>query len=68
MSHANEERMAAGGMNQQSESIRISQFWEEELKALPYLSRRSLNFSFAPMKLLAQPSSLVLFYSASPYI
>ena len=38
MGHANEARMTAGGLGQQSESIKISQFWEEELKALPYLS------------------------------
>ena len=38
MSNANKARMEAGGLGQQSESIRISQFWEEELKALPYLS------------------------------
>ena len=42
MANANEARMAAGGPGQQSESIKISQFWEEELKAMPYLSCKSL--------------------------
>ena len=40
MANANKARMEAGGLGQQSESIRISQFWEEELKTLPYLSRK----------------------------
>ena len=41
MTHANKERMEAGGVGQQNESIKISQFWEEELKAMPYLSCKS---------------------------
>ena len=45
MSNANQARMAAGGMGQQNESIKISQFWEEELKAMPYLSRKYSTIS-----------------------
>jgi hypothetical protein len=40
MSHANSERMAADTDQNKTSSIRISQFWEEELKAMPYLSRK----------------------------
>ena len=41
LAHANEMRMAAGGLGQQTESIAISQFWEEQLKAMPYISSKS---------------------------
>lgn len=44
MGHANEQRMAAFGEGQQTEKIKISQFWEEELKAMPYLSCKFGNF------------------------
>ena len=40
LSHANKERMAADGAKMQSEAIQISQFWEEQLKAMPYLSSK----------------------------
>lgn len=40
MKHANEQRMAANSENNQAESIQISKFWEEELKAMPYLSSK----------------------------
>ena len=40
MVHANEERMTAAGQGQQSQSIEITEFWEEQLKAMPYLSRK----------------------------
>ena len=43
MSHASTQRMAADGVDAQEESIKISKFWEEELKAMPYLSRKSLS-------------------------
>ena len=42
MHHANEQRMAAFGEGQQKESIAITQYWQEELKAMPYLSRKYL--------------------------
>ena len=38
MGHANEQRMAAFGEGQQKQTIQISQYWEEQLKAMPYLS------------------------------
>ena len=40
MVHANEERMTAAGSSQQNESIQISQYWEEQLRSMPYLSRK----------------------------
>ena len=45
IAHANEVRMAPGGEKQQRESIEISPFWEEQLKAMPYLSSK-YRFSF----------------------
>ena len=42
MDHAAQERMATTGKDMQKQSIQISQFWEEELKAMPYLTRKSL--------------------------
>ena len=40
MAHANEQRMSTTGEGQRAESIRITEFWEEQLKAMPYLSRK----------------------------
>ena len=41
LTHANKERMEAGGEVQKAKSIEISPFWEAELKSLPYLSQKS---------------------------
>ena len=41
MSHANDQRMAASSQNMKEQSIEISQFWEEELRSMPYLSCKS---------------------------
>ena len=38
--HANKQRMSAEGVVGQREAIQISQFWEEQLKAMPYLSSK----------------------------
>ena len=38
MEHAGKQRFAADGVKQKEQIIEISQFWEEELKAMPYLS------------------------------
>ena len=60
MAHANEQRMTAAGEANQSESIRITEYWQEQLKAMPYLSckcplcltgygpRRRSNYPFLP--------------------
>ena len=40
--HANKQRMSAEGVVGQREAIQISQFWEEQLKAMPYLSSKYL--------------------------
>ena len=39
MSHANRQRMTSEGEGMQRESIRISEFWEEQLRSMPYLSQ-----------------------------
>ena len=38
MNHANEQRMSVNSGMTKTDSIAISQYWEEELKAMPYLS------------------------------
>ena len=45
MAHANKERMGAGTDCTKAESIKITEFWEEQLKAMPYLSRKYSFFS-----------------------
>ena len=40
MAHANKERHSATGEGMKNESIAISQSWQEQLKAMPYLSRK----------------------------
>ena len=42
LNHANKERMAADGIVGQTEAIQISEFWEQQLKAMPYLSSKYL--------------------------
>ena len=49
LAHANKQRMTADGEDKQTEAIKISQYWEEQLKAMPYLSSKcyvssSINF------------------------
>ena len=41
MGHANEQRLAAFGKGQENETIQISQFWEEQLKSMPYLTQKN---------------------------
>ena len=38
LNHAHEQRMTANGERGKEESIKISEYWEEQLKAMPYLS------------------------------
>ena len=38
--HANKERHSATGEGMKTESIQISESWTEQLKAMPYLSRK----------------------------
>ena len=40
LKHANEQRMGAEGADQKEETIAISKCWEEELKSMPYLSKK----------------------------
>ena len=41
MSHANKQRMTLEGERMKNEAIDITQYWEEQLAAMPYLSRKS---------------------------
>ena len=40
MAHANEQRMATTAEGNQQSAIEISQYWAEELKAMPFLSSK----------------------------
>ena len=42
MAHASEQRMSAHGAAQKDETIKITQYWDEQLKKMPYLSRSYL--------------------------
>ena len=46
LAHANKQRMTADGEDKQTEAIKISQYWEEQLKAMPYLSSKCSVSSF----------------------
>ena len=39
MAHAAKQRMTSEGENMQRESIKMSEFWQEQLRAMPYLSQ-----------------------------
>ena len=45
LEHANAQRMTTAGERGQLESIKISEYWEEQLKDMPYLSRKCQLFS-----------------------
>ena len=38
LAHANKQRHTASGEDMKKESIKISQYWDEQLKAMPYLT------------------------------
>ena len=40
LEHANAQRMTTAGEKGQLESIKITEYWEEQLKDMPYLSRK----------------------------
>ena len=42
LAFANKQRMTGEGEARKNETIKISEFWAEELKAMPYLSRKCL--------------------------
>ena len=42
LAHANELRMGADGEVAKRQGIKISQFWEEQLKSMPYISSKCL--------------------------
>ena len=39
MDHANKQRMTSEGEGIQRQSIKMSQYWEEKLRSMPYLSQ-----------------------------
>ena len=45
MGHASKQRMTAEGEGQKKEAIKISEYWQEQLASMPYLSRKSLHLS-----------------------
>ena len=42
MAFANKQRMTGEGEDRKNETIKISEFWAEQLQAMPYLSRKWL--------------------------
>ena len=54
MNHAVKQRMTAEGDKMKTQSIEISKYWEEQLAAMPYLSRKcpfSISFGSSSMSL-----------------
>ena len=45
MAHANKERMSIEGEAMKAQSIKISEYWEEQLASMPYLSRKCQHSS-----------------------
>ena len=40
MAHANKQRMTIEGDKMKTQAIEMSQYWEEQLASMPYLSRK----------------------------
>ena len=40
MDHAAKQRMSADGLMQKDQTIKMTEYWEEQLKAMPYLTRK----------------------------
>jgi hypothetical protein len=40
LDHANKQRMTVEGESGLKESIKMSEYWEEQLKSMPYLSSK----------------------------
>lgn len=52
MAHANKQRWTTDGDKMKKESIKISQYWQEQLEAMPYLTRKcSTRFTSSPFPL-----------------
>ena len=43
MAHSSSQRMTADNVDNQAKSIQISEYWAEQLKDMPYLSRKFIN-------------------------
>ena len=52
MAHANEQRTAADGVAMKDATIRMSEYWSEQLDSMPYLSRKCKHKSFALILIL----------------
>ena len=49
MAHASKERMAADNVNNQAKSIQISEYWADQLKDMPFLSRKYILRPFSEL-------------------
>ena len=58
MAHANSQRMTVEGPAAQRESIKISEFWEEQLKKMPYLSQKP-GKTLHLLKLKSKPGTAI---------
>ena len=55
MTHANKQRMTLEGERMKNEAIDITQYWEEQLAAMPYLSRKSpFPYFSSPISIFVQ--------------
>ena len=52
MAHASKERMAADNVNNQAKSIQISEYWADQLKDMPFLSRKYILRPFSELILI----------------
>ena len=43
MAHACKQRMTSAGEGMQAQSITITEYWDEQLKEMPFLSRKCLS-------------------------
>ena len=46
MDHANKQRMTVEGEGMKHQGLHVSQYWEEQLKAMPYLTCKCQHLSF----------------------
>ena len=40
MEHAAKQRMSADGLMQKDQTIKMTEYWEQQLKAMPYFTRK----------------------------
>ena len=55
MAHADKQRFTSQGEDMQRESIKMSKYWEEQLRAMPYLScTYNYQLSYSPTCIIFQ--------------